>query len=231
MQQLALRRVHVLHRRTAGREHPKQRVVVGLANGVEFVVVAAGTRDGLREEGLAEDVDLVVNEADLLVERVGGSETVEDEAEVSGADRGLVNAKLVVHARRREQVARHVFAHKLVVGNVVVEGTNQVVAVAVRVGNGRVVLGAVGVRVADDVHPVPCPALPIVRRGEVAIGRALKSARRAVLKERANLCGARRQACHSVREAPDQRAAIGRGSARQAVRLEIALDEAIYGVL
>ena len=156
----------------ARREHAEQRRVVRLADGVELVVVAARAGDGLGLEGLPEDVDLVVDEADLLVQGIGGQVAVVDEPPVGGGEDRLVQAPLRIQAGL-EQVARHVLPDEAVVGEVLVEGADQVVAVAIREGDLRVPLGAVGVGVADDVHPVPRPALAEVGGGEQAVHEAL----------------------------------------------------------
>ena len=63
---------------------------VGLADGVELVVVATGARDRESEEGLRDDVDLVVHVADLFIDGVDRLKAVLDHAEVAGAEDGLV---------------------------------------------------------------------------------------------------------------------------------------------
>ena len=57
-------------------------------------------------------------------------------------------------------------ADELVVGLVVVERVDDVVAIPPGVGVSEVLVHAVGVGVAGHVEPVPAPALAVVRRGE-----------------------------------------------------------------
>ena len=57
-------------------------------------------------------------------------------------------------------------AHELVVGYIGVQGSDQVIAVAERVGDVWVALAPVGVSVAHPVHPVPAPSLPELWLGE-----------------------------------------------------------------
>ena len=80
-----------------------------------------------------------------------------------------------VDARLGEQVAGELFADELIVGDVAVEGADEVIAILVR-PLGRVVpLVAVGVGVADDVHPVASEALAEMGRGEQLIDQFLVS--------------------------------------------------------
>ena len=82
--------VHGHLSRAAGGEDAIEGGEVGLADGVELMVVAAGAGDRESEERLTDDVDLVVHVADLLVDRVDGLVAVFDHAEVAGAEGGFV---------------------------------------------------------------------------------------------------------------------------------------------
>ena len=59
-------------------ENTVEGVEVGLADWVKLMVVATGTRDCQSEEGLADDVNLVVDVTYLFVEGVDGLEAVFD---------------------------------------------------------------------------------------------------------------------------------------------------------
>ena len=65
--------------------------------------------------------------------------------------------------RLGEQVAGDVLGEEPVVGQVGVEGADDVVAVAPGVGDLVVELVAVRLGVADQIEPVPAPALAVVR--------------------------------------------------------------------
>ena len=227
---LPLHGVGVVDARATRREHAVERVVVGLADRVELVVVAARAGDRLAEEGLAEHVDLVVDEPDLLLERLGRQVAVEDEAVVRGADHGLVDAARCVDARRLQQVARDVLSDQLVVGNVLVERADQVVAVLIRVGDRRVAFGAVGVRVAHDVHPVPSPAFAVGGGREQLVDDPLQRVVARVLLERAQRSRGRREPGERVVQAPEQHPTRGLRRALQAARALRCGDEAVDGV-
>ena len=141
-------------------------VEVRLADRVELVIVAAGAGDGHPQERLGDDVDLVLGKAHLLVQGIGGAETVQHEAILGDADRRLVDPEFGVHPRLREQIARQVFADQLVDRYVGVQRPDQVVAVTPGVGDRRVAFTAVRLGVADPVHPVSGPTLSEGRIGQ-----------------------------------------------------------------
>ena len=63
-----------------------------------------------------------------------------------------------------ENVARKLFADKLVVRHIVIESVDHPVAIAPRVRHGEVGGFARGVGVTGQIEPVPAPSLAIVRR-------------------------------------------------------------------
>ena len=71
-------------------EEAREGVVVSRGDRVELVVVAPGAADGQAQEGLGEDVDLVVDAADFLLADVDRGVGPLAEAEEPGADDGLV---------------------------------------------------------------------------------------------------------------------------------------------
>ena len=154
-------------------QEAQQRVVVGLRERVELVVVAARASDGQPEEGHAGGAEHVVEVVELrgggvvgLV--VPGVQPVEPRGDEAGpplrsqrrcgADRGL-----------GQLVARDLFAHEPVVGLVGVEAVDDVVAVAPGVGLRPIPLVAVALGIADQVQPMATPALAVLRRFEQPI--------------------------------------------------------------
>ena len=114
-----------------------QGVVVLRGDRVELVVVAAGAGDGQAQEGLGEDVDLVVDAVRLVLADVDRRMRPLAEEEEAGAEDRLVEALGRVPARPVEQVAGDVLDDELVVGHVGVERADHVVAVAPRRPGGR----------------------------------------------------------------------------------------------
>ena len=158
--------VHGHLARAGGGEDAVEGGEVGLADGVEFMVVAAGAGHRETEEGLADDIDLVVHVADLLVDGVDRLEAMFDHAEVAGAEGGFVQPLCRVDAGGRQEVAGELLADKLVVGDIGVEGADQVIAIAPRLRDGGVAFAAVGVGVADEVHPVAGEVFAVTRRSQ-----------------------------------------------------------------
>ena len=132
-------------------ENSVEGVVILVADGVEFVIMAAGAGDGETEEGFCYDIDLVIGEADEFVEGIGGSEPVVDHAKVAETEDGFVEIRGGIYPGGVEEVAGEVFADELIVGDVSVEGTNDVIPVAPSVGDGRVTFAAVAFGVAEPI--------------------------------------------------------------------------------
>ena len=104
------------------------------------MVVAACARYGDAEDCLGNHIDLVISEGDLLVVGISHSETVRHHAQVGGADGRLIEAELLVDARFFKQVTREVLVDELIIGNIGVDRTYDVVAVLGRVGDVRIAL-------------------------------------------------------------------------------------------
>jgi len=174
------------------------------------VVVAAGAREGRAEEGGGRGPDHVVQFVGTLVGRqhgVGGFHAIPRTADEE-AGRGV----------RTELVAGELFADEAVVGQVGVEGLDDVVAVRPGVGAGEVGLETVGLGEARHVQPMAGPFLPEPRRGEQPIDHRRVGLVRRVGDERRDFRGRGRQADDIVIGATDERARFGRGRAPQSFR-------------
>ena len=100
----------------------------------------------------------------MLIQSVRRSETVQDKPKVGRPNCRLVQTQFLVQTWSRQQVARQVFPDQLVIGNIRIQGSNQVVPVSVGIGNIGVALTAMRVRIPDPIHPVTCPTLAKLRR-------------------------------------------------------------------
>jgi len=137
---LELRQIH-LHRRAA------DGAVEAAGDGVELVVVAAGAAERESEKGLAERVDAVVDPVGLVLGDVhGGVDPFAEQPEAGAHDRA-VGAGVRIEPRRVDEVAGDMFADELVVGEIVVEGLHDPVAIAPGVGDRVVELVAAGLGV------------------------------------------------------------------------------------
>ena len=130
-------------------------------------------------------------------------------------------------ARRFESVAADVLDDELVVRQVDVEGADHVVAIAECVGDVVVELVSGGLGVADQVEPVPGPALAVVRAGEQPIDQSLVGVGCAIGQEGRDVCGRGRKPGQVEREAADQGPLVGFGAGARLFLLERGQDEAI----
>ncbi len=184
-----LRRIDRHQRRSRADHDAVQSIEVALADGIEFVIMAAGARDRHAQERLRDYVDLVVGETHLLVERVGRGVAVLHHTKVPQAEHRLVQPELAIDAWLRRQIAGQVLDDEPVIRHVVVEGTNQVVAVPPRKRNRRVPLAPVRFGVAEPVHPMPGPAFTEAGRIEIAVDQRFVRARRWVVDESLDFFG------------------------------------------
>ena len=175
-------------------------VVVGLWNGIELVVVAAGTADGEAQKRRARRAHHVVELVGSLVggeHRVGGLHLIPGAADdESGGDVGAAT------------VAGELGADEGVVGEIGIEALDHPVAVAPGVGTRLVHLEAVALGEADGVEPMPRPALAKARRGEEPVNEigegGVGAPRGHVRGEGLHIGGRRRQADKIEEKSPEE---------------------------
>ena len=102
-----------------------------------------------------------------------------------------------------ELIGGKLLEQKLVVRQIVIERTNDVIAI-------RESKRAVGRGVSGHIQPVTAPALAVMRRGQQSIHDSLVRLRRPVRHEGRDLFRRRRQADQVVRRPPDQRSFVRR---------------------
>ena len=173
-------------------------VVIGLGDGVEFVVVAPGARDGQPHQPARDGVDAVVDDVVDVPHEVAA-----DGQEPEGRQ-GLLVLEV-------EPVGRNLFRHEPVERQVAVERPDDVIPVGPR---PRVLLPLeedvpLVVGVPGHVEPVPAPALAVVGGGQQAIDDFLVGVRGLVRLERGDFTRRRRQPEEVEREAADQRPPVG----------------------
>ena len=200
-------------------------VVVLLQDRVELVVVAPGAVHGHAEDAAAQGPQHVVQVVVpplgvvLLAEVDPGARPQEP-----GGDAGLVGDVV-------ELVAGDLLAQELVVGLVVVEGVDDVVAVPPRVVAAVVLLEPRRVGVAGHVHPVPAPALAVVRRVEQALDQPLPGTSLLVGQELVDLLEGRGQAGEVEIGPAHEGQGIGPRPRRHPRLAAGGVEEAVDGVL
>ncbi len=148
-------------------------VVIMRGNGIELVIVAAGALEGVGEEGFADAVGDVIEEAltcdfgDFHARQLPGAHAEEAGGDEEFGVRG--SAGRSAHITFLHLVACDLLFDELIVGFVGVEAANDVVAVAPGVAAFVVVGEAAAVGVARNVQPVAGHAFAVVRGGEEAV--------------------------------------------------------------
>ena len=120
------------------------------------------------------------------------------------------------------------FPDQLVVGDVGVQGSNQVVAVTPGVWRLGVALTAVGFAVADQVHPVAGPLFAEVGRVHEVVHQVFVSPRRGIGDEGLDLSGEGWQSPQIVGKAPDQRVPVRCRRRFQPLLLQSGQDEPVH---
>ena len=168
--------------------------------------------------------DLVADVGRVEFRRIGDVGRLPQKA---GGDQRLDVARLIAVgvAPIDQLVAGDLFEQKAVVGPIVVEGADHVVAVlpdaVERLDDGRVVVGPARVDVTGRVEPVAAPALAVMRRRQQPLDQAVKRVGSRVADEFVDLLRRRRQADQVERRAANQRRPIGRRRERQAALGEL----------
>ena len=182
--------------------------VVLLGHRVELVAMTAGAVERQAEEGLADDADHVLH---LLLTRVGTLRGVGlgVAGPVPGAADEHARGNNAVAGHRFEDVAGELFLHETVVGLVVVEAPDDVVAVVPSPVAWMVVFKSLALGIADDVEPVPSPAFAVVGRGEELVDEPSPGDIGGIGHEGIDLLGARRQPDQIDEQAPDEDVGIG----------------------
>src|SRR5262249_17208765 len=124
-------------------------------------------------------------------------------------------------------VAGKLLAEKAVVGLVVVEALDDVVAVTPDERLGTIALVTIGLGIADQVEPVASPLFAVMRRGEQPINQPLVGIRRIVFQESVDLFGRRGKAGQVVSDTADQGDAVSGRARCQPLRFEPREDEGI----
>ena len=135
--------------------------------------------------------------------------------------------------RRRlggDRVTGELVEDKLVVGQVGIEGSDQPVAIAPRVGANLVMLETVGLGEPREVEPVLRPAFAVGRGGQQRVEQPLVRVRPRIGLEGGDRLCTRRQAKQVEMESADQRPSIGLRRLAKPVWLQPCGDEMVDGI-
>ena len=131
--------------------------------------MASSTGHRQAQERLGEDIDLVVDAVAFVLTDIYRRMHFLPQEGPAGAQDRFVVLSARTESGRGEQIPGEVFLQEPVIGHVLVEGADEVVAVLPSVGDAVVGLMAAGLRIAHQVHPVARPTLAEVGGGEQLI--------------------------------------------------------------
>ena len=187
-----------------------QAVIFLLRDRVEFVIMAARAMDGQAQEcghGVHHHIVAIVVARDQAIGLAFRQFNMPDKIPRPGGDEtGGHNA---VGIARKQHVPGELLLDETRIGGVVVEGSNDVVAVRPGVGPRFVFVVTVGFAVVNHIQPVSRPAFAVTRRAQQAIDHGFVRIRAAVRNELLDLLRRRRQPGEIKAEPPDQRHAVG----------------------
>ena len=138
------------------------------------------------------------------------------------SDQARVHARARVETGLGEEITGDMLADELVEADAIVERPHEVVAVVPRAPGGDVPFVAVGVGVADDIHPVPGELLAEMGGGEEGINDV---GQRSVWRDRG--VERRWQAGEEERQPAPEDVGIGRGRRGDSGCVELRADETI----
>ena len=183
--------------------------------------MAAGAADRHGLEAAHRHVDAVVDDVRRVVEEAAAERQIAERRQ-----RPLVVAE-------RQPVGSQLLHDELVVGQVLVERPDHIIAVGVGIRISALFREDVtlGVGIAGDVEPVTAPAFAVARRGQQTVHQLLVGVGVEVADERLDFFRRRRQADQVERNPADQGAAVGRLRWRQALLLHLGEDKGVDGIL
>ena len=174
------------------------------------MIVAASAGDSHRQEGFGKHIDLVIEPVGLVAANVHRRMLGFAEEPKTGAEDRLVEFLLGMQARCGQQVAGDVLHRELIERHIGIECPYDVVPVAIRLGKLEIVFVPQGLGVADEIEPMPAPALAVMGRIEQPIHQLGESVGGIVLQEGVDLLGRRRQPRQIESNAANQSPPIGR---------------------
>ena len=115
------------------------------------MIVTAGARHGERHGASGDDIDAVVDDVGLVIEKAAANGEETEGGEISGVRPGHL-------------IGGDLGDEKLIVGKILIEGADHPISVSVGVGVAAFFLEdiAFGIGVAGDIQPVATPAFAVV---------------------------------------------------------------------
>ena len=180
--------------------------------------MAPGAADRQRHEAAPDHVDAIVDDVGLVFQ-----EAAADRQEPHRRERPPVLPEL-------QLIGGDLLNDELIVGQVVIEGPDDPVAVGVGVREPPLAEGvALRIGVPRQVQPMPPPPLPVVGRIQQPVDQGLDRPGGIVVLEGIHFFRRRRQADQVELQPPEERPSVDERSGRQPFFVELREDEVIDG--
>ena len=162
--------------------------------------MAAHTTQRHAEEGLADGVDLLVDNVHFQLPHVGLGQHAGAQSKKARRGEGILASG--------QQIPRDLLDEKLIEGLVFVEGAHHIVAVTPGMTKRHVFVHPVGICIPGEIQPVTAPTFAVMGRNQKRFYDPRKRLRRSVGDENLHFLRSRRQAGKIKRGAPQQRAFV-----------------------
>ena len=197
-------------------EDGTQAKVIGLWDGVVFMVVALGAAHSQSQQAGADDLQAVshhqVGHQGLLATRRG---SIGPEAGQQGGSQQFGLLRIFQGARQQLIAGQH-FQKQAVQGFICLERPDQVIAKLPGIGpHGVVGAIAIGIGIAKNIQPVAGPAFGVAGCGQVAVDHVLVGLGTGICQKSSYLKTRRRQAGQIECDTADEGAAVGLGDESQ----------------
>ncbi len=191
-----------------------------MQNGIELVVVAARAAVGHAEERGRHGIGDVVEQLLAALHQIAGIALIRKvPIEAGGDQRGRIVGI--------ELVAGDLLLHEAIVGLVLIEGIDHVVAIPPDVGARLIALEPFAIGVACEIQPVARPAFAVARRSQQAVYYLGERVGRGVGVESLHFFG-RGQKTREVERSPaDERDFIGRRRGLEMLLLQLGQNEGV----
>jgi len=131
------------------------------------------------------------------------------------------------HGRVRKLVARDLLNGEFIVRHVPIQGVDNPLAVAPRIGANQILFVAIAIGIMGEVEPVPRPLLAVMRRIKQAVHHALIGIGTLVVQERRGLFKSGGQAGEIETHPAEQRRRSGRRGRRNALAFQTGENEPV----
>ena len=166
----------------------KQAIVITCTDGIKLVVVTARATHRQSLKGLADDINLVVQNIQLVHLNIHRRMDLLAQPVKTRSEDGLIQPRGWIDSWMRKLIPSKMFHDELIIRKVLVDGSNDVIPIAPGVGDRVVKFMPHGLRIAHQIQPVTRPMLSIVNGTQQRFDDLLFGIHSLVLQKRVQRC-------------------------------------------